>query len=54
MPYFWDECEIPEDNEYDLFTRDTELERRRRGVSGTGESPLSPRRSGDERTFTAA
>ena len=48
-----DECDLPEDDGYDLFTRETEVERRRWNelrfgtrrrvgdVSGTGPKPTS-------------
>jgi hypothetical protein len=39
-----DECDLPEDDGYDLFTRETEIERRRWNELGFGTS----RRAGDD------
>jgi hypothetical protein len=38
-----DECDLPEDDGYDLFTRETEVERRREN-----ESPFGTRRATDD------
>jgi hypothetical protein len=39
-----DECDLPEDDGYDLFTRETEVERRRRDEPRFGPK----RRAGDD------
>jgi hypothetical protein len=39
-----DECDLPEDDGYDLFTRETEVERRRWDELGFG----TRRRAGDD------
>lgn len=48
-----DECDLPEDDGYDLFTRETEVERHREDEPQSGTKRRDGRSAGDGRTFPA-